>query len=110
MKFAPDCIIHYASSEKPWKRYKGELDDYYWQYLVETPWAKNKQQLISYVREAPVISRCYLALPVYYYAHEGVPYTKSALMVFALSLRLPLKVIGGFLVYLRGVLRRIELL
>lgn len=34
-----NCILHYASREsKPWIKYHGHIDDYYWDYLLESPW------------------------------------------------------------------------
>ena len=56
LKFIDDCIIHYNGSIlKPWKIYSGKIDDPYWYYLSKTPWAENKDNLITYVRNAPML-------------------------------------------------------
>lgn len=54
--YLKDCILHYSSgSTKPWNVYSGPVDEYYWDYLIRTPWCKTELQLISYVRSAPDI-------------------------------------------------------
>lgn len=60
---AKDAIIHYASSGKPWKRYIGPIDDYYWKHLIETPWCGSKQDALNYARKSPDIDLCFSALP-----------------------------------------------
>ena len=57
--YANDCVIHYADKSKPWKRYGGKIDDYYWQYLLETPWCEDRQTMLNYIRNAPSVERCY---------------------------------------------------
>ena len=50
------CILHYAVREmKPWRNYHGEIDEYYWNYLLRTPWAEDKDMLIHYIRASPVL-------------------------------------------------------
>lgn len=58
-----DCIIHYSSIAKPWKVYSGTKDDLYWKYLLQTPWADNKYELLQYVRSAPDLALCCEFLP-----------------------------------------------
>lgn len=55
-----DSIIHYLGGQKPWKKYNGKIDDYYWKYLIQTPWCENPENLLRYIREAPDVSK---ALP-----------------------------------------------
>lgn len=52
MEFQDDCIIHY-SVNKPWLMYSGEIDDFYWECLSETPWGRDKQKFVQYLRSAP---------------------------------------------------------
>ena len=59
MDYTKDCILHYATREsKPWNKYSGPIDDYYWKYCVETPWCNNQKDLIKYIRHAPDTNRC----------------------------------------------------
>lgn len=61
---AREAILHYAVPEsKPWKRYSGEIDDYYWRYVVKTPWFDDKEMMLEYVRAAPDIKMCLDILP-----------------------------------------------
>jgi len=58
--FADDCIIHYATkNSKPWIRYSGEIDDYYWKYFIHTPWGKDLDRFMSYLRMAPDIDQVF---------------------------------------------------
>lgn len=58
LAYAEDSVIHYASAYgKPWKWYHGKIDDYYWNYLIKTPWCDDRQNLTSYLREAPDVSK-----------------------------------------------------
>lgn len=60
LSMANDCIIHYAGAKKPWKKYNGKIDDYYWKYLMQTPWCEKPEDLLRYIRDAPDVSK---ALP-----------------------------------------------
>lgn len=73
MKYLEDGIIHYASSWKPWKRYGGNIDNSYWDYLLKTPWCDNKLDVLNYVRSAPDIMNCLNILPQYIYAQDNLP-------------------------------------
>ena len=53
MEYTDDCIIHYSTANKPWKKYNGDIDEYYWDYLRDTPWCENRREFIRYVRLAP---------------------------------------------------------
>lgn len=56
--YLDDCILHYTSGgRKPWNVYSGPIDNYYWKYLIKTPWCKTEQQMIDYIREAPDINK-----------------------------------------------------
>lgn len=56
LEFTNDCILHYATrGSKPWVKYNGNIDDYYWKYLSDSPWSEDKMLLISYTRNAPCI-------------------------------------------------------
>lgn len=58
-QYSENCILHYATKEnKPWIKYNGDIDDYYWEYLADTPWCESKSDLIRYLRMAPDIDRC----------------------------------------------------
>ena len=52
MDYSDDCIIHYTIG-KPWKMYNGEIDNYYWDYLMKTPWCKTDREFMRYLRLAP---------------------------------------------------------
>ena len=54
--YTNDCIIHYTIG-KPWKRYNGDIDEFYWDYLVKTPWCKTRQQYTKYLRDSPNIRK-----------------------------------------------------
>ena len=43
--------------EKPWKKYNGEIDDYYWEYLIQTPWCEKPENLLRYIRDAPDVTK-----------------------------------------------------
>lgn len=73
MKYLEDGIIHYASSWKPWKRYGGNIDNPYWDYLLKTPWCDNKLDVLKYVRSAPDIVSCLDVLPQHIYAQDNLP-------------------------------------
>ena len=58
MKFAEDCILHYATkNSKPWGVYSGNIDEYYWKYLIQTPWCDDIHKFMSYLRDAPDIDK-----------------------------------------------------
>lgn len=57
-----NCIIHYCSSKKPWNEYSGEVDDYYWKYFINTPWAENKIEFINFIRDAPNVNTTFKLL------------------------------------------------
>lgn len=87
LEYTNDCIIHYTIG-KPWKRYNGGIDDFYWDYLLETPWCENKRCLAKYIRDAPQIEK---ALPFieknFLEIIEGKPLDKSIhLCKFTLSI------------------------
>ena len=48
IKYSGDCILHYADKAKPWVRYSGDIDDFYWNYLLQTPWCKSKSDVLKY--------------------------------------------------------------
>lgn len=52
LAFQDDCIIHYTVG-KPWLLYSGDVDEFYWECLSETPWGKDKRKYIQYLRSAP---------------------------------------------------------
>lgn len=54
MEYDGDCIIHYTIG-KPWKLYNGTIDDYYWKYLIKTPWCKDVETYLHYIRNAPAV-------------------------------------------------------
>ena len=56
IEYTNDCIIHYTIG-KPWKKYNGDIDDFYWDYLIDTPWCENKRYLVKCIREAPQIEK-----------------------------------------------------
>ena len=57
-KYSDDCVLHYATKEsKPWVKYNGPIDDYYWAYLCQVPWCENREKLVEYTRSAPDINR-----------------------------------------------------
>ena len=56
LEYTNDCIIHYTIG-KPWKKYNGNIDDYYWNYLIDTPWCDDKNKYNQYIRLAPDLER-----------------------------------------------------
>ena len=52
-----DSILHYLGAAKPWKKYNGEIDNYYWKYLMQTPWCENPENLLRYIRDAPDVTK-----------------------------------------------------
>ncbi|HJJ47822.1 MAG TPA: glycosyltransferase family 8 protein [Methanocorpusculum sp.] len=53
-----DFILHYAWHEvKPWKLYSGAVDNYYWNYLMQTPWCEKSDDILKYLREAPNLKK-----------------------------------------------------
>ena len=69
LNLAEDCIIHYAGSKKPWKKYNGKIDDYYWKYLMQTPWCENPENLLRYIRDAPDVSKAIPLLQKNFFAN-----------------------------------------
>ena len=110
LQFIDDGILHYAAKGKPWKRYGGRIDDPYWKYLVQTPWAEDRDQLVRYVRAAPDISQCFSVLPIYYHHQEGLGYPAVAVKMMKLSLRLPIEIVKGFFLFVVARLRRFGIL
>lgn len=75
LEYAKDAIIHYTVQEiKPWKRYVSGIDDYYWDYVVKTPWFDNRKKMLTYVRAAPDIERCLDILPENILINSGIGY------------------------------------
>ena len=70
-QYIDDCILHYVGGSKPWDKYLGKYDDYYWHYLIQTPWCDDKREIVNYVRKAPdvhqaiphLLSRFYAEIP-----------------------------------------------
>ena len=56
IEYTDDCIIHYTIG-KPWKMYNGDIDNFYWKYLFETPWSEDLLTYLHYVRDAPDIQK-----------------------------------------------------
>lgn len=108
--FVDDCILHYASRGKPWKRYGGKIDDPYWKYLVQTPWAEDRGKLAQYVRAAPDISKCFSILPVYYHHQDGLGYSAIAVRMMKLSLCLLAEIVRGFFLFVVAKFRRFRIL
>ena len=71
LNMANDCIIHYAGSKKPWKKYNGEIDNYYWKYLMQTPWCEKPEDLFRYIRDAPDVTKAILLLQKNFFANIG---------------------------------------
>ena len=110
LQFIDDGILHYAAKGKPWKRYGGRIDNPYWKYLVQTPWAKDRDQLVRYVRGAPDISHCFSVLPEHYHYQDGLGYSAIAVKMMKLSLHLPVEIVKGFFLFVAARLRRIGVL
>ena len=67
-----DSIIHYLGGEKPWKKYNGEIDNYYWKYLMQTPWCENPENILRYIRDAPDVTKAIPLLQKNFFANiEG---------------------------------------
>ena len=64
-QYLNDGIIHYIGRYKPWKAYLGDIDNPYWEYLIQTPWCEDKENLIKYIRNSPDIEKCFSILPNY---------------------------------------------
>lgn len=71
LNMANDCIIHYAGSKKPWKKYNGEIDNYYWKYFMQTPWCEKQEDLLRYIRDAPDVTKAILLLQKNFFANIG---------------------------------------
>ena len=110
LQFIDDGILHYAAKGKPWKRYGGRIDEPYWKYLVLTPWAEDREQLVRYVRAAPDISGCFPVLPVHYHYQDGLGYPAIAVKMMKLSTRLPVEIVKGFFLFVVARLRRFGIL
>ena len=65
IQYIDDAIIHYIGRYKPWKAYLGDIDNPYWEYLIQTPWCEDKKNLIKYIRNSPDIEKCFNILPNY---------------------------------------------
>jgi len=63
LNYVDDCIIHYADIFKPWSIYTGEIDNYYWKYLLLTPWGDNREELVIYSRECLPVEICIKNIP-----------------------------------------------
>lgn len=66
-------ILHYTNGgQKPWKKYNGEIDNYYWKYLMQTPWCENPENILRYIRDAPDVTKAILLLQKNFFANiEG---------------------------------------
>lgn len=110
LQFIDDGILHYVGKAKPWKRYGGRIDDPYWKYLVQTPWAEDRVQLVRYVRVAPDIVQCFSSILAYYHHQDELGYPAIAVKMMKLSLRLPVEVVKGFSLFVVVRLRRLGVL
>ena len=88
----------------------GGIDGPYWKYLVQTPRAEDKNQLVRYVRAAPDIAGCFSVLPVHYHYQDGLGYPIIAVKMMKLSLRLSVEIVKGFFLFVATRLRRIRVL
>ena len=96
--------------ESPGNAMGGRIDDPYWRYLVQTPWAEDRNQLVRYVRAAPDIVQCFSVLPVHYHYQDGLGYPAIAVKMMKLLLRLPAEIVKGFFLFVVACLRRFGVL
>lgn len=87
MDFQDDCIIHYTCN-KPWLLYSGEVDNFYWECLSETPWGEDKWKFAQYLRSAPDYQKSLPFIEKSYYKLEtgGVVNRLRGLIKFTISI------------------------
>lgn len=94
LEYADNAIIHYAIQEvKPWKRYSEGIDDYYWHYVVKTPWFDDGEKMLKYVRAAVDINAALHLLPLYMFSQSETNRVKKAKNILRVSLSMQLKLI-----------------
>lgn len=97
LEYADNAIIHYAIQEvKPWKRYIGGVDDYYWHYVVKTPWFDDKEKMLKYVRSAVDINAAMFILPTYVFSQSETNRIKKAKNVLRVSISMQWRLISSF--------------
>lgn len=48
-----DAIIHYQARNKPWIQYSGFVDEWYWRYVLKTPWGLDQLSIIKETLNIP---------------------------------------------------------
>ncbi|MBQ4135206.1 MAG: glycosyltransferase family 8 protein [Methanocorpusculum sp.] len=94
--YSSDCIIHYADNAKPWIRYVGDIDNYYWNYLLRTPWCDEKSEILKYSRD--VINLTFTRQNLHKYSCIGISGNKTEII---------LKEIGFIIQYSKSFIKKI---